>query len=228
MTVAIQKILVPREHRKVYPAQVVSVQVQIVNITNNTVPYDPSEAPSVTVYNPSGTQIASSTMSKIDTGLYAYEVVLTDTSPVGIYTAQFVVVDNGDVAVRGNTAVFEVFSSITLPTYTYIAIQDQNSVVWYWYLDITPSIQPSSSVPSVKGFNPVEVTLTPTPHWLEIDNPSGTTRYIHPDLSGDAVVATSQPATGTGKVDSPTLKSTNGNNYIIALNVSDSIILTQV
>jgi len=190
---------------------------------------DPTEVPTATIYNPSGTALVTDqVMTKQDTGVYAYSHLTVPGQTLGMHTGSFNVVHNDVSAILGRVGLFVLERTSTFATFSYLAIQDQSNVVWYWYLDVIPALTSVVAIPSDSLKLAVDVTPTVTPHWLQIDNTSAATRYVYPDVMGDALVVTSAPAVGTGKVGSPTFVALDGSSYTLGVNLSDEVIIVSV
>ena len=229
MTLAIRKLIVPREHRLIAQGQSVQIVVEITDVQLTSVLVNLTSAPVISVYDPSGTALVTeAVMSNIITGKYGYSLQTTAANPVGDYTATVMAFTGTQVARLERKHLFSVKKTTTLITFSYLIIKDQDAVLWYWYVANDNTLAVSSAVPVITGKQALAVVLAVTPSWLEINNPTPTLRYVYPALTGEATVSASQPANGSGNVDSPTLVSAGTGSFKIALNVSDEVILATV
>ena len=229
MTIAIQKLAVPRSHRSISQNQSVVIIAYIVDANLTQILTDPDNVPIITIFNPSDTALVTDqVMTKISTGIYKYVYNTTNSDGVGIYTSTIKVIHAGELAIIEKISVFKVKRTTTLTTVTYLAIQDQNGVVWYWYVNAANELTVSATVPSIVGKQFSAISLAVTPYWLEINNAGGSLRYVRPDTLGDPEAVSTEPPTGSGHVGSPTLTSVNGDDFQIAVNISDEVTLNTV
>lgn len=227
--IAIRDITIPRQGRQIAQGQTVDIIASIVSTQLVASLYDPLYTPLITLYNPSGTALVTDAdMTKLSTGLYLYRYQTGMASPLGIYTVSVKAIDTGQVAITEQRSVFKVVVATTLPTFTYFAIKDQDAAVWYWYITNSGELDSIVAIPSFLGKQATLIVQGTVPSWLEINNPTPELRYVYPDLAGSPTISASQPSVGTGRVGSPTVAAINGTSYVLALNVSDEIILNTV
>ena len=229
MTVAIRSMEVAREHRQVVQGQTVTIYAKIANVSLTSVLYNPVYTPLITVYAPDGTILVNDVnMINVSVGVWSYTYQTTVDSTLGLYRVSVKAIDIGQVAITEKRQVFKVVATTTLATFTYFAIQDQDAVVWYWYVTNDNVLDIIAGIPSFLGKQATLIVQGTVPSWLEVDNPTPALRYIYPDVTGEPTLSASQPSVGSGRVGSPTVVAISGSSYVISLNVSDEIILTLV
>lgn len=229
MTIAIRSMEVAREHRRVAQGQSITVYTTIADVGLTSVLMNPVYTPLITVYGPDGAILVSDDdMVNVSVGVWSYTYQTTAASTLGLYTVSVKAIDIAQVAITEKRQVFKVVSATTLATFTYFAIKDQSGVVWYWYITNDVVLDSVAVVPSFLGKQAAIIAQDTIPSWLEVDNPTPELRYVYPDVTGEPTVSASQPSVGSGRVDSPTVIAITGGLYIIALNVSDEIILTLI
>ena len=232
MTIAINKIIVPSQHRRITSGQSVSIAAEFVDITNVRSLVDPHQQPTVSVIGPESAQIVTEAgMSRVTEGYYQYELATLSSHAVGAYSGDLSAIHNGQVARVDGVQLFVIDKQSTLTLYDYIRIQDQSNNVWYWHINITPELTPTSSLPVVLNKQSNEITPTTVPHWLEVDNTDSppVKRYVYPDIvGGSPLVATTAPGIGTGHASPITFLSLNGQNYNIRVNLAEQVILVSV
>jgi len=232
MTIAIRKVLVPRFHRKVSQGQSVNIVIELVDAGYSSPLFDPSSIPIIYIYDPlENLVVDAGTMIKVDVGRYSYRFQTDINSVVGIYKCTFNAVNGSDLAIIEKISTFEIILATSLSTlsFSYLAIKDQNNVVWYWYIDIDNTLNaPNPSIPTSLGKVPISVTPIVVPNWLELENPTPEVRYVYPDLDGTVLVSSSEPAVGSGHIGSPTFTSIGGQGFQIDVNISDEVILVTV
>ena len=229
MTLAIRKLIIPREHRFIAQGQSVNIVVEIADVELTSVLVNPTSVPVISVYNPSGTALVTeATMTNISTGKYSYSLQTTTSNPVGDYTATVMAVTGIQVARLERKHVFSIKKATTLITFSYLIIKDQSGVLWYWYIANDNTLAVSNAIPVITGKQALVISLSVVPSWLEINNPTPALRYVYPSLTGDATVSATQPTVGSGNVGSPTFVSAGTGSFKIALNVSDEVILATV
>ena len=229
MTLAIRKLLIPREHRFIAQGQSVNIVVEIADVELTSVLVNPTSVPVISVYDPSGTALVTeATMTNVGTGKYSYTLQTTTSNPVGDYTATVMAVTGTQVARLERKHVFSIKKATTLITFSYLIIKDQDGVLWYWYVANDNTLAVSSVIPVITGKQALAISLSVVPSWLEINNPTPALRYVYPELTGDATVSAVQPSIGSGNVGSPTFVSAGTGSFKIALNVSDEVILQTV
>ena len=209
--------------------QTVTIIAEIVDVDVTATLLDPVNVPVISVYNPAGTALVTdAVMTKLSLGVYKYEYQTTSANAAGIYTVSVTVVHIDEVARLERVVAFKIVRSSTLATFNYVAVKDQNGVVWYWYIASDNTLAVSATVPSSLGKQAAAIVIAITPSWLEINNPTPALRYVYPALTGDATVSSTQPTVGSGNVGSPTFIGIAGGSFKIALNVSDEVILATV
>lgn len=229
MTVAIRKLTVPRQMQLIAQGQTVVIVAEIVDTDVTAVLLDPVNIPVISIYNSVGTAVVTdAVMTKLSTGVYKYEFQTTMSSVVGVYTVNITAVHIDEVARVERVVAFKIVRSSTLATFNYLAIKDQNAVVWYWYIASDNTLAVSSTIPTSLGKQAAAIIIAVTPSWLEINNPTPALRYVYPTLTGDPLAQAAQPAVGTGNVGSPTIVGIAGGSFKIAVNLSDSVILQTV
>lgn len=227
MTVAVRHLAVPREHRLITQGQVVNLLADIADVGLVSALLDPTNTPTLSLFDPVDTLlIANADMFRLSKGQYNYEYQTTTANPLGVYTVDIIVRHLTTVARLERVAVFKIIkaispASIAAETFTYFAIKDQNSNIWYWYVAADNTLNFSPTIPVVTGRTAQAILIDPIPYWLEIQNATPATRYVYPVLSGEVTVSATQPALGTGSVGSPLLMGVSGGNYAITVNVLD-------
>lgn len=87
----------------------------------------------------------------------------------------------------------------------YYRIKDQSNAIWYWWLNgETGQVVISDAAPNFAHTIEEDITPVTIPYWLELEDETATTRYVYPHTTGQIVVSDTEPAVGTGVVDSPT------------------------
>lgn len=229
MTVGISQLAVPRYHRQIPQGQTVLIITEVRDVALTSVLLDPTSVPVISVFDPDDIALATDVpMMQISTGKYSYAFQTTTDHDVGPYTATVTVVNGIEVARVEKSVVFKIIKGSTLVSFTYLAIQDQTNVVWYWFVGSDNTLWSSLTVPVIAGKQAVPWPLAVVPHWLEIDNAGGDLRYVYPSVAGEPTVDAAQPAVGTGMVGSPLLDGVAGGTFMIALNISDEVILAML
>ena len=230
MTIAIRKVILPREHQKVAGGQTIQAEIEVVAGDIAPILTDPTEVPVFSLFDPVGSSLLTDvTMTKVSTGRYKRLYQTLANSTIGLYTASFTVTHFTESARLEKVGLFLISRTSTLATFSYLAIKDQNGVVWYWYIALDNTLSaPNPAIPSALGKQAISVTPAVVPSWLEINNPTPSLRYVFPALTGEATVSATQPSVGSGNVGSPTFVGLSNGSFKIALNVSDTIILATV
>ena len=234
MTVAIRKVSIPRENRLVSQGQTVNIIAAIADVEQVSVLIDPVYVPLISLFDPSDVQLVSdAVMTKLSIGIYSYNYQATNLSNIGIYTANITALhvnslQQNESARVEKVSVFKVIKTTTFTSFNYFAVKDQVGAVWYWYVAGDNTLTSSATIPSLLGKQAVVVDLGVVPSWLQMNNPSGSLRYIYPLTTGEVTVTATQPAVGSGNVGSPTVKGISGSSFVLALNVSDEVILNTV
>lgn len=226
MTVAISQLAVPRYHRQIPQGQSVFIIAEVRDVALVSTLLDPTSVPVVSIFDPDEVALVTDVpMVQISTGKYGYVFQTTTDHDAGVYTATVTVVNGAEVARVEKVVVFKIIRTTTLVSFTYLAIQDEDNVVWYWFVGSDNTLWTSLTVPIVVGKQAVPWPLAIVPHWLEIDNAAAELRYVYPSVAGEPTVNAVQPAVGTGMVGSPMLAGVAGGIFTISLNISDEIIL---
>lgn len=229
MTVAIRKLTVPRQMQSIPQGQTVVIITEIADVDITSILLDPINIPVISIYNPVGTIIITdAVMTYLSKGVYKYEYQTTTSDALGLYTVNITAVHINEVARVERVFVFKIIKTTTLTTFTYFTIKDQNGVVWYWYIASDNTLTFSATLPSSLGKQAIAIVIATVPSWLEINNPTPALRYVYPSITGEATVSATQPAVGSGNVGSPTVIGIAGGSFKIALNVSDTVILSTV
>ena len=229
MTIAIRKVIVPREHQRIFGGQSVQAEIEVISGDIAPILTDPTDTPLYSLFNPSGTALLTDvTMTKISTGRYKRVYQTLSNSAVGAYTANFTVTHMGEAARLEKIVIFNILRLTTFAQFTYLRIADQNGVIWYWYISADNTLASSSSIPSILGKQAIEIVLAQVPRWLQLNNPTPAVRYVYPEVNGDPTVSATQPPVGSGNVGSPTFAGVSGGNFVISLNVSDTIIIQTI
>lgn len=229
MTAAIRELRVPRQHRLVHQGHTVAIIATIADVALTSQLLSSASIPLISIYNPAGTALVSDApMTFISTGQYIYNFQTTIAMPLGLYTASVIAVNGEEVALLQKIAVFKIVKASALITFSYLLIQDQTGVLWYWYVAADNTLNSVPAVPVIPGKQPSLIVLATVPHWLQINNPTPAVRYVYPEVTGEVTVTATQPAVGAGVVGSPTFVGVSGSSFVIALNVSDEVILNLV
>jgi len=88
----------------------------------------------------------------------------------------------------------------TLSTsYDYFALKDQDSVIWYLWIEIDQSMATDDSIPSdINGLDVNDLTPATIPYWLKIlADDTGVAMYLYPSTIGTIMIDTAAPAIGT-------------------------------
>ena len=232
MTIAINKIIVPVEHRRITSGQSVSISAEFIDVDNVKNLIDPNSQPLITVRDKDNVVVANEQgMTKLSQGLYNYSLQTLSTFTIGAYTGDISAIHSGEVARVDKAGLFVIERQSTLTNFSYIRIQDQSNNVWYWHINIVPEVDPNPSTPVVLNKLANEITPVTVPHWLEVDNTDSppVTRYVYPDIVGGApLVATTAPGIGTGHASPLAFVSLNNQSYNIRVNLLEQVILVSV
>ncbi len=190
---------------------------------------DPTEIPTVTIFNPAGTAIVTDgVMSSISTGKYAYYHQTLPADAVGQYTATFNAINVNEAARLEKVGIFTVLSTGAFSTFTFFRIKDQTAQVFYWWVDLADTLDNSLTSPTHVSKLPVDADSSFVPEFIQVVATGGATRFVFPDITGAPTVASSAPGAGAGRVGSPTLIGISGNSWLIGVNAIDEVILNAV
>lgn len=224
MSITIRKLAVPRHQRLIAQGQSVTIIAEIADVTVTSVLTDPTNVPLVSVFNPSGSALVTDVpMTRLSLGLYTYVMPTTTLNPVGVYTVNVTVVHFTSVARVERVIYFVIKRTTTLATFSYLVIQDQTGVLWYWYIAVDNTLNSLPAVPLVAGKQALAIAMVLVPNWLRVNNAAAAVRYIYPAVDGTPTVTATQPVVGSGNIGSPTFASVNGGNIQLGLNVSDEV-----
>ena len=96
---------------------------------------------------------------------------------------------------------------ISLPTFTYVGVKDQEGVVWFWWLTPGRDIAWSLTPPSTATRTAKNVGISPIPSWFALVGPGGIPYYLYAATgSGGLLVDEGPPPLGTGYATSPVLR----------------------
>jgi hypothetical protein len=221
MTVAIRRIIVPRHHRKISQGQAVHIMAQFVDTGVIESLLDPSGVARLSLYNPAGTAIVTeAAMTNVSTGVRGYTYQTLPTDAAGAYAVS-ISVEHASYFARVDKAIaFVITRTSFFSTVTYLAMRDQNSVTWYYYVLPDKTLEISSTVPTFMG-HLVSAAIATVPFWIQIGS-----MYIYPLTDGTLDVTGSQP-TGTGVVGSPTLTDIEQDTYVLALAPDNTILIEE-
>lgn len=226
MSITVRKLIIPRHQRIISQGQSVTVIAEIADVAITSILTDPTNVPLVSIFNPSGTALVTDIpMVRTSLGLFSYVFPTTTAYPVGAYTANITVVHFTSVARIEKATAFVIKRTTTLATFTYLTIQNQSGVLWYWYIAEDYTIKSLPAAPNVLGKQSLVIAQSVTPSWLQINNGIGEVRYVYPAVDGAPSVAAVQPPIGSAYIGSPTITAVSGGDFNIALNIIDEIIL---
>ena len=229
MSITIRKLIVPRHQRIIAQGQSVTLIAEIADVTVTSILTDPANVPLVSIFNPSGTALVTDTsMSRLSLGLFSYTFPTAALHPVGAYTISVTVVHDTSVARLERVTAFVIKKTTTLAAFTYLIMQDQTGVLWYWFIAVDNTLNSLPAIPVVLGKQALSIPLLTVPRWLQINNASAAIRYVYPAIDGTVTVSDTQPAVGSGNLGSPTFAAVNGGNIQLGLNVSDEVIYVTV
>jgi len=223
MTVTIRQLLVPRLHRKVFQGQTVQISAIFEDDMQGVAPLLAlPEAPTISVYKPDDTVLLDNVpMQAVSTGIWQ-KLVSTFELPLGVYTASCTGKLGTDFAVTVKQPVFTIIRLLTggvnpppPPVFTFLAIRDQSSAIWYWWIGADNTVNWDDEQPVIPGKTPIQIDLASIPYWLTGTDPAGTVGYIYPSLDGAPTVtpdATPLPI-GSGLDSIPAFIGVNAGTY---------------
>ena len=107
----------------------------------------------------------------------------------------------------------------TLLRLDYFGIRDQESTLWYWWIDgLSQQLVRDLSPPATGHAQLVDISDPTIPYWLALQDTTATTRYVLPTPLGQVLVQNTVPLVGTGHTGSPVWMALDGRLYGLTVN----------
>lgn len=134
---------------------------------------------------------------------------------LSVLLGDFVTVTHPTLPAQDNGGRFEIHSIRYMPSlgrirlgvshllsvsFEYTALRDQDSVIWYFWIDQAGQLVRDSVPPVFLGFSATSIVPTPIPYWWQVTDELGGAWYLYPDTDGTMLIAPTSPAIGTGLV----------------------------
>ena len=107
----------------------------------------------------------------------------------------------------------------TLLRLDYFRIRDQAGTIWYWWIEgLSQQLVRHTEPPVFAHTDIQDISVSPIPYWLAIEDHTHTTRYVLPTAFGQVLVQSTVPLVGTEYEGSPVWMALDGRLYHLSVN----------
>jgi hypothetical protein len=90
-------------------------------------------------------------------------------------------------------------SRSTVIGFEFLALQDQNHVVWYWWVNQAGELTRDTTAPVVAPFTTTVLFPNEAPQWLRLYDTAGAVWFLSPNTFGELTSYTTPPVGGSGR-----------------------------